>query len=163
MLSLFGCIKPQTYENNQPKFDIRQYLNGDLEAFGILQDWRGKIIKSFTVTMKGSWQGNNGLLDEKFVFSDGQVQSRTWQITMLDDHNFTATAGDVVKPAKGSQYGNAVKMDYVLAIPVNNKIYNFAIKDWLFMVDEKSLINISTINKFGITVAKISIGFKKLS
>jgi hypothetical protein len=49
-----------------------------------------------------------------------------------------------------------------LAIPFGNKTYNFTIKDWLFLIDENSLVNVSTITKFGIPVAKLSIGFKKL-
>ena len=53
-------------------------------------------------------------------------------------------------------------MDYVLAIPVGNKTYNFTIKDWLFLIDENSLVNVSTITKLGIPIAKLSIGFKKI-
>jgi len=164
MFFLFGCSSQniEVYKNNSPKFDVRKYFNGNLEAYGILQNWQGKVIRTFTVKMQGSWQENNGILQEDFLFNDGEKQQRTWQLTMQDDHHFTATASDVVQTAQGKQYGNAVKMDYVLAIPMGNKTYNFTIKDWLFLVDENSLVNVSTITKFGIPVAKLSIGFKKI-
>jgi hypothetical protein len=164
MLCLFGCSSQniKTYQHNSPKFDIRKYFNGNLEAYGILQNWQGKVIRTFTVKMQATWQEDKGVLQEYFLFNDGEKQERVWQLNMQDDHNFTAIAADVVKTAKGQQYGNAVKMDYVLAIPVGDKTYNFTINDWLFLIDENSLVNVSTITKFGIPVAKLSIGFKKI-
>jgi len=31
----------------------------------------GKVVKRFTVVMNCSWQGNEGVLDEDFTYSDG--------------------------------------------------------------------------------------------
>jgi hypothetical protein len=53
-------------------------------------------------------------------------------------------------------------MQYVLSIPVGDKKYNFAINDWMYLIDNDSLINISTIKKFGFKVATLTIGFKKI-
>jgi hypothetical protein len=157
----FG-INPKIYEKNSPKLDIRQYLNGNLEAQGILQDRSGQVIKSFVVKMRGSWQGNQGKLEEHFVFSDGKTDERTWHITMLDDNNFTAKAQDTVGSAKGEQYGNAMKMAYVLQVPVDEKIYNIKLTDWIYLVDEKTAINVSQMTKFGLKVGTLTISFKKL-
>lgn len=150
------------YAKNEPKIDIRKYFNGNLEAFGTLHDWRGRVIKTFTVEIKGSWQGNVGTLEEHFKFSDGKTDDRTWTLTMIDDNNFTGTAHDIVGTSKGQQYGNAVKMDYIITIPVDDKKYDIKVKDWLYLVDEKSLINVSDMTKFGIKVGSLAIGFKKL-
>jgi hypothetical protein len=163
-MSLFSCsIKdPKVYQNNSPKFDIRKYFNGKLEAYGAVKDWRGKITRRFHVTMVGKWQGNEGTLEEFFVFDDGEKQGRTWKLSVADDHNFTGAAGDVVGKAKGVQYGNAVRMDYVLRTPVGKKTYDLTIEDWLYLIDEKHLINESKIKKFGLTVGYLTIGFNKL-
>lgn len=141
--------------------DIRQYLNGKLEAHGILQDRSGKMIKSFTVKMTGSWKGNEGKLEEHFVFSDGKTDARTWEIKMSDDNNFTAKAHDTVGIAKGEQYGNAMKMGYVLKIDVDGKKYDITLSDWIYLVDEKTAINVSKMTKFGFTVGTLSIAFSK--
>ncbi len=160
----FSCSSssPKIYQENNPKFDVRNFFRGSLEAYGILQDYRGKVIKTFTVKMSGSWQNNEGILKEDFIFSDKTTQQRQWAITVLDDNNFTAKAGDVIGEAKGEQYGNAVRMQYVLTIPVDNKNYNFVINDWMYLIDNDSLINVSTIRKFGFKVASLTIGFKKI-
>lgn len=161
---LFSCssIDPKIYSNNKPKMDIRQYLNGKLEAHGILQDRSGKMIKSFVVTMEGSWQGNKGKLEEDFIFSDGKKDHRVWEIEFSDDNNFTAKAHDTVGIARGEQYGNAFKMGYVLKIDVDGKKYDINLIDWIYLVDEKIAINVSKMTKFGFTVGTLVISFKKI-
>ncbi len=161
---IFGCssINPEIYSKNSPKLDIREYLKGKLKAHGILQDRNGKVIKSFTVTMTGTWNQNKGKLVEDFIFSDGKKDHREWNIEMTDDNHFTAKAHDTVGYAKGLQYGNAVKMDYVLKIDVDGKKYDINLIDWIYLVDEKTAINVSKMTKFGFKVGTLTISFKKL-
>ncbi len=163
-MTLFSCSisNPKVYEKNSPKIDIRKYFNGKLEAYGVVKDWRGKITRRFYVTMTGKWQGNSGTLEESFIFDDGEKQGRTWKLDVSDDNNFVGSAGDVVGKAKGVQYGNALRMDYVLRTPVGKKTYDLTIEDWLYLIDEKHLINESKIKKFGLTVGYLTIGFSKL-
>lgn len=163
LMSLFSCsgIAPRDYAQNQPKLQIQKYLNGKVKAWGILQDRSGKVTRRFTVDMVGTWKGNKGVLDEKFVFDDGEKSSRIWNIEVLDENNFTATAADVVGNAKGSQQGNAIQMKYVLNLDVSGKKYNVNLDDWMYLLDEKTLVNKSTIKKFGITFGQLTIFFKK--
>ncbi len=76
-MTLFSCSvsNPKIYEKNSPKFDVREYFNGKLEAYGVVKDWRGKITRRFHVKMDGKWQGNEGVLKESFIFDDGEKQS----------------------------------------------------------------------------------------
>lgn len=163
-MSLLSCSvsNPKIYENNSPKFDVKKYFNGKLEAYGAVKNWRGKITRRFFVTMTGKWQGNEGILEEHFIFDDGEKQNRIWNLKQIDSNNFTGRAGDVVGEAKGKQYGNAIRMDYVLRTKVGNSTYDLTIEDWLHLIDEKHLINESKIKKFGITVGYLTIGFNKL-
>lgn len=153
---------PKIYSQNLPRFDIRNYFTGNLEAYGILKNRSGKVIKTFTVKMKGSWEGNVGKLEEDFVFSDGKTDRRVWDLKMIDDNNFTGKAHDVVGFANGEQYGNAVRMNYVLTVPVDDKKYDLRIDDWMYLIDGESVINVSEMKKFGFRVASLTIGFKKL-
>ena len=56
-----------------PALDLKSYLNGELEAWGQFQDRSGKLVKRFHVNMTGTWQGNKGVLDEQFVYDDGNA------------------------------------------------------------------------------------------
>ena len=159
---LFGCGKDVSqYAKNTPKLDLRTYLTGKTKAWGMLEDRKGKVTRRFVVEMETVWNGNSGVLKEKFVFDDGEKSERTWTINYQDDNNFTATAGDVIGNAVGKQYGNALQMKYVLDLKVGNKNYNVNLDDWMFQLDEKHLVNKSEIKKFGITLARLTIFFER--
>lgn len=162
-MSLFSCssISPKDYETQNPKLDIRKYLNGKVTAWGLLEDRKGKITRRFVVTMEGKWNGNEGILEEHFIFDDGEKSERTWKISFKDDHNFVASAADTVGNAKGTQYGNALQMEYVLNLKVGKKTYDVTLDDWMYLIDANTLVNKSTIKKFGITFGKLTIFFKK--
>ena len=165
-MSLFSCsnIQPQDYSANTPKLDIRNYLNGSVKAWGVLENRQGKITRRFSVDMVGRWEGNQGILEEQFVFDDGEKSSRTWTIEFTDDHHFTATAGDSVGSATGSQYGNTMQMTYVLDLVVDREKqtrYHVNLDDWMYLLDDQILLNKSTIKKFGITFGKLTIFFQK--
>lgn len=166
-MSLFSCsnLTPKTYESNSPKLDIQQYLNGKVKAWGILEDRSGKITRRFVVDMEGKWEDNKGVLEEYFTFDDGEKSERIWTIIFDDENNFSATAADVVGKATGSQHGNAMQMQYVLDLEVDKEKgtrYNVTLDDWMYLLDDKILVNKSKIKKFGITFGKLTIFFQKL-
>ena len=164
-LMLSGCssITTDDYAANTPKLDIRHYLNGPLEAKGILYDMHGKADLQFHVTMVGKWKGNSGTLTEHFNYSDGRKEDRVWNIQFTDDHNFTATAGDVIGEAQGSQKGNTVNMKYTLnAKRASGDTITLSMDDWMYLLDDKTLINRTKMRKFGLTVGELVISFHKL-
>ncbi len=162
---LTGCssLTPRDYADNKPVLDIRQYLNGKLEAWGVLFDYTGKADLHFHMTLEGKWNGNVGTLAEEFVYSDGRRDQRVWTITFTDDHNFTATAADIEGKAIGSQYGNAANMKYTLnAVRSSGDTITLNMDDWLYLVDENTIMNRAKMRKFGITVGELMVSFKKL-
>ncbi len=163
-LSACSSDTPENYRNETPVMDVREYFNGKVEARGVLQDWKGRVTKRFVVYMDCSWQGNVGTLKERFEYSDGRTDSREWTLTMQDDHHFTGTAGDVVGTAKGKQFGNAMQMVYVLdAKRDSGDTIRLSFDDWMYRLTEDTLLNISTMKKFGIPVGKLTLTFQKVS
>lgn len=163
LFSLSACSGPKVeeYAEVKPKLDIREYLNGKLKAFGIIEDYSGKVVSHFTVDMIGTWEGNTGTLKEDFVFDDGKKEQRVWTITIDDEGNITGSAHDVIGKSVGKQRGNAFNMTYTLRREVNGRTMDFSMDDWMYLVDNKHLINKTRMKKFGITVAKLTIGFYK--
>ncbi len=161
--ALTGCSsqKIEEYQAVTPKMDIREYLNGESEAWGVLFDLNGKQDSHFHVKMKGTWKGNEGKLEEHFVFSDGRKDERVWTIHVTDDNNFTATAKDVVGTAIGTQQGNAVNMQYVLRIPRDGSTIDLDMDDWMYRIDDKTVLNRTQMRKYGIKVGELMIVFKK--
>ena len=141
--------------------DLEDYLSGKVKAYGILQNRSGKVTRQFSADLNGTWDGKQLVLDEKFNWSDGEVQKRQWQITKIDEHNYEGTAGDVVGKARGFSYGPAFKFEYVLLVPVKGRQMKITFDDWIFMQDERVAINRAKMTKFGIKVAELTVMFVK--
>jgi hypothetical protein len=158
-----GCATPkvESYRNERPVLDLRDYFDGQIEAYGMFQNRSGKVIKRFTVTIKASWSGNVGTLEEDFEYSDGTTDRRVWTITRIDEHNYVGTAADVIGEAKGSAYGNALRWQYVLALPVDDKVYHVNFDDWMYLIDDEVMLNRSAMSKFGFPLGEVTLTFRK--
>ncbi|MBU1359094.1 MAG: DUF3833 domain-containing protein [Gammaproteobacteria bacterium] len=160
---LGGCAsqKITDYASEQPTLSMRAYFNGKVQAHGMFQDRFGRVVKRFTVVMDCSWQGNNGVLDERFTYSDGSTQRRVWKLKALADGRFTGTADDVVGTAEGQEQGNAFHWRYTLRQPVGDSVYEVQMDDWMYLVDRQVMLNRAEMSKFGITVGAVTLSFTR--
>ncbi len=154
-------MKPEDFKDQKPRLIIEDYLLGNVKAWGILQNRSGKVTRQFSAILNGKWDGRQLILDEKFNWNDGEIQTRQWQITKIDEHHYEGTAGDVVGKAKGYSYGPAFKFEYVLNVPVKGRDIKITFDDWIFMQDERVAINRAKMTKFGIKVAELTVMFVK--
>ena len=156
-----SSMKPEDFKNKEPRLIIEEYLSGNVKAGGVLQNRSGKVTRQFSANLNGKWDGEKLILDEKFNWDDGEIQTRQWQITKIDDNNYEGTAGDVVGIAKGYSYGPAFKFEYVLLVPVKGREMKITFDDWIFLQNEKVAINRAKMTKFGIRVADLTVVFVK--
>ncbi len=164
LLALAACSTPPmpaTYAQEEPKLDLQQYFNGTLDAHGIFQDRAGKVVKRFTVVMRASWQGDTGTLDEDFTYADGSKQRRVWTLRKTAPGRFIGTAPDVIGVAIGEVAGNALRWQYVLALPVDGTVYHVDFEDWMFLVDDKVMLNRAAMSKFGFSLGAVTLSFNK--
>lgn len=149
------------YQDTAPKADIKAYFNGPIKAWGIVQDWRGRVVNRFDVEMVGSWQGDTGTLTEHFTYYNGKKQDRVWTIKKLEDGSYEGTAGDIIDTAKGNTNGSAVQWNYVMDVPVDDTTYRLRFDDWMWAMNDGVLINRSYLKKFGLTVAELTLFMQK--
>lgn len=149
------------YENTTPPADLKAYFTGPIKAWGLIQDWRGRVVTRFDVDLFGSWRGNEGTLREDFRYYDGETQQRTWTITQLGDGRYTGRASDIIGEAKGAAKGSALYWTYRMELPVDGQVYKVNFDDWMWQMNDGVLINRSYIKKFGFTVAELTLFMKK--
>lgn len=161
--ALTACAGPQVqdYAQQQPKLDIRNYLDGPLTAHGMFTDRSGRVVKRFTVKMTGRWEGDSGTLDEHFAYSDGSTQHRMWQIKHLGNGHYSGRADDVVGEATGEGAGNAFRWSYTLALSVDGRVWNVAMDDWMYRMDERTVLNRTVMSKFGLHLGDVTLAFTK--
>jgi hypothetical protein len=161
--ALTGCASPQIadYSAEKPALDLRAYFNGTLDAWGIFTDRSGKVVRRFTVVMNCSWRGDDGVLDEAFAYSDGSTQRRIWRMKRLPDGRYTGRADDVVGEAVGQERGNAFQWAYTLALPVDGKVIDVQLDDWMYLMTDKVMLNRAAMSKFGIHLGEVTLSFTK--
>jgi hypothetical protein len=159
-----GCATPapQDYAAEKPALDLKRYFNGKLIGHGMFSDRSGKVQRRFVVDITGTWNGNEGVLDERFVWSDGKTERRVWRLTDQGNGRWQGRADDVVGVADGRVSGNALQWGYTLRLPVDDKVYEVQFDDWMFLIDERVMLNRAVMSKFGIRLGEVFISFTKL-
>ena len=160
---LTGCANPQVadYAQERPLLELDRYFTGRVLAHGVFQKRGGAVARRFTVVMDCHWEGNQGVLDEAFTYSDGSTERRIWRLTKHADSRYTGRADDVVGEAQGQTSGNAFRWNYTLRLPVDGKEYEVQFDDWMFLVDDRVLLNRATMSKFGVTLGEVLLSFTK--
>jgi Protein of unknown function (DUF3833) len=160
---LLGCATPipGDYAAEKPTLQLRDYLNGPLRAHGLFTDRSGRVVKRFTVEMVGRWQGASGVLEEDFTYSDGTTQRRVWRLQELGGGRYSGEADDVVGVAQGQAAGNALNWRYTMRLPVDGRDIEVQFDDWMYLVDERVMINKAVMSKFGITLGEVTLSFTK--
>lgn len=163
VLLLSGCagVEPSTYRNEKPALDLFGYFEGTTDGWGVFTDRSGKVVKRFTVVIRGTVSGNTLVLDEDFTYSDGTKQARVWTIRRAGTDRFTGTAGDVVGTAQGVVAGNALQWRYVLALEVDGRTWQVDFDDWMYLQDEAVMLNRSVMSKFGVRLGELFLSFRR--
>ena len=164
---LVGCAGPQVsdYTAEKPILDLRQYFTGTVDAYGIFTDRSGKVVKRFTVEMICTWSGvpgqEVGVLDEYFTYSDGTKDRRVWTLKRGADGKYIGTAGDVLGVANGEVKGNAFRWGYTLLLPVDGKTIEVQFDDWMYLMNDKIMLNKAEMSKFGFKLGEVTLTFVK--
>ena len=167
VLGLGACsgVPVERYRSEKPALDLAQYFNGTIDGWGMFQNRSGEVIKRFHVVIDAHWEKRNGVdvgtLDENFSWSDGTTSRRVWTITRFDEAHYVGRADDVVGEAQGEAAGNALRWRYVLALPVEGKVWNVDLDDWMFLINDKVMLNRSAMSKFGIHLGDITLSFTR--
>lgn len=162
-ISLSACsgMNINDYEKNTPRLNLETYLDGKISGYGIVQDRSGNVTKQFSFKGFASWSKDQGTFTEQIIYSDGRIESRIWTFSKINDNEYQATTPDVLGKADIKVAGNAMNWKYDMNVKVNDKIYTINFDDWMFLIDEKHLINRNYFYKFGVNVGELTLYLEK--
>ena len=157
--SLAACSTSiEDYQGREPALQLEEFFKGELVAYGTVQDYSEDVIQRFRVEMVGTWDGNEGTLDEQFYYADGSTQERVWNLTKTGPNTYEGTASDVEGVAVGTTAGNALNWQYVLNVTMEDgSTMALSLDDWMYLIDENNMINRTQMYKFGIPVGEITL------
>lgn len=161
-LSLVGCSTSiDDYSAQSDTFELDTFFDGHLKAWGVFENYEGKVIRRFTVNMTGTWEGNQGVLDEDFIYDDGETQKRIWYLTKTAQGQYEGTASDVIGIAKGQAKGFALNWQYTMRLQTDDTEYDVQFDDWMYLVDTNSVINKASVKKWGVDVGQVTLFIEK--
>ncbi len=154
-----GCarIEINDYATATPVFDPFVFFAGKVHAWGLVQDWRGRVTRRFDVSIEGHQEGDIMVLDEAFRYDDGATDTRTWRIARTGNGAYSGTADDIVGSARGEAAGHTMHWTYDLDLVVDGSTWRVAFDDWMWQLDDGTLMNRSAIRKFGLTVGEVTL------
>lgn len=165
LVFLSGCSGPALtdYAERGPKLVPEVFFTGELSARGVVKDMSGEVIRTFDADISASWDSTGvGTLDEEFRFDDGEVQTRVWTLTPSDAANsYHADASDVAEPGTMRWSGNAIHMNYVLRVAYGDGTLDVRMDDWMYLVTPDTLINQTTMSKWGVDVGELVLVIQK--
>lgn len=156
-----GSVDVARYADQQPALDLQRFFSQPVKAWGMFQKRSGEVVKRFEVNIVSRREGNNLILDERFLYSDGTRQRRVWTLTPEGQGRWSGRADDVVGVAEGQVAGNALHWRYRLNLPVDDSTYEMSMDDWMYLMDEDTLINRTSMSKFGVEVGQVTLFFRR--
>ena len=153
----------EKFKGSQPTLTLEDYFEGKTEAWGMFHDRFGNLKRTFKVDITGTLKSDILTLDEKFLYDDGEQDSRVWTIKILGNNQYSGTASDVVGVAKGISEGNALNWKYKLNLKVGDSTILVDFDDWMFLQDRNILMNRAEVKKWGLNIGVVSITFLKIN
>ena len=165
-INIAACARKDVSElvTRKPNFVLEEFFSGNSVAFGIFEDRFGNLRRQFKVNLSGKLDGNRLVLDEEFLYDDGERASRVWTIDRLGLNaaglvSFQGKADDVKLAAQGTQAGNALNWQYDISLEMSGMNLNVHFDDCIYKQDEDVAINRAFVTKFGVEIGSVTIVF----
>ena len=148
----------------QPALVLEEFFAGDTVAFGIFEDRFGNLRRQFRVALNGAVTGNRLVLNEQFLYEDGEAATRIWTIDNLGPDadggiRYQGTAADIEGVATGLIAGNGLNWAYDVSLTVGGTTTEVHFDDWIYRQSDEIAINRAYVSKFGMDIGSVTIVF----
>lgn len=153
-----GCDqKPSALAATGPAFDPIGFFEGHTHSQGVIES-RSGAPTAWIVTDSHAEKDATGRLRmvQNLSFQDGTKQRRDWVMWSNGPNRFEATANDMVGIAHGEANGRVFHWQWVLARSPGNALMNVTMNQWMYKLDDGSVMIRTTVTKLGIIAAEVT-------
>ena len=160
---IIGCTHSKVEDISYTKqpFDLFQYFQGETSAWGLVVDRFGNFQRSFSVELIGTIDNDKLILQEYFVYDNGDSENREWVIEKTGTFSYKGFSDNIIGFAEGKEYKNTMNFVYKSKIQIAGIGINVEFDDWFLRPNDNTVINRAVITKFGIKLADLTIFFRK--
>ena len=156
-----GGMQIKDFQETQPEFVLEEYFQGRTQAWGLFEDRFGTVQRQFVVTIDGVWDGTTLVLNEDFVYNDGETENRVWSVTKTGIDTYVGTTENVIGEAVGVSAGNAFNWAYQFNLKVGDGYWKVRFDDWMFMQPDGVLLNKAVVKRWGLKLGTVFLSFSK--
>lgn len=154
-LAGFQAQSPQDYADSKNVLDLRRHLNGPIACDGVIYGPLGRVVSRFSADFDARWDGNRGVMTERFLYDSGNTQDREWRLEIGNDGTVRAEADDLVGTGHGTLHGSALRLRYRIRLTEDAGGHVLDVTDWMYLAPGGAIVNRSQFRKFGIKVAEL--------
>ena len=152
------------YANQRPVLKLEEFFDGKSYAYGIFEDRFGNLKRQFRVQIDGRIDLGRLILDEQFIYDDGETARRVWTIDNLgpDESGLTRYQGradDVDGTATGQVSGNVLSWSYDIVLSMSGQQLQVRFDDFIYQLDQDIAINRAFVSKWGVEIGSVTLVF----
>ena len=170
LAGLLGCSQAlfktdiKDYATNRPALKLEQFFEGKSYAYGIFEDRFGNLKRQFRVHIDGRVDTEGLILDEMFIYDDGETARRVWTIQNkgVDDAglvHYQGQAEDIDGVATGQIAGNVLSWSYDIVLSLSGQKLKVRFDDFIYKLDEDIAINRAHVSKWGVEIGQVTLVF----
>ena len=142
------------------EFVLEKYFAGKTRAVGSFRAING-VNRSFKVDLTGKWNGKRLLLQEDFIYSDGERDRKAWRVQKTGVNTYLGTREDVIGKADVRVKDDTARFSYDVYLDGENRKNRVRFHDTMTLKDNGRMINNAWVTKFGIPVARTRVEFQR--
>jgi len=140
------------------KLNFEEFFPGRVHARGTFVNAFTGDVRGLTVVIDGSFDGKVVTLVEDFVYDDGEKDVKTWKLTKIGERTYTGTREDVIGTAKAYPDGDAMRLEYVVALKTEKYgDIHVRFRDILALNADGTLVNKAVVSKWGLRLGRVEL------
>jgi hypothetical protein len=161
VLLLAGCSQPPG-DFGGPAFDPLAFFSGHVTSWGVEENRAGQPIAVVTTDCTGTATGPESIrMVQVLHVGDKPPQTRIWQLSQSGPDTYQATANDMDGQTTGTAAGRAFHWRWVLETAPGDSLKNVTMDQWMYRMDDGSVMIGTVVTKFGIRLVEVSEVFRK--
>lgn len=159
MLGLPGCGEPMPvdgFRDTTPTIDPIRFFTGHVRSWGVLENRSGQPTSIVTTDCMGEASNDELHMVQRLTVGKDAPTTRTWQMRRAGPNRYEATANDMVGTATGEASGRAFHWTWTLATSPGNSLKNVSMDQWWYLLDDRSMLNRTTVSKLGVILIEVS-------
>ncbi len=145
-----------------PPVDPMSFFTGHTRSSGVFENRRGDPVKTVRTETRGRLVNGELLLEQDLFIAGQPRQHRSWKLRRIDARHFEGAANDIIGIAHGRLQGNTFSWSFTLATKVGNPLFNVRMSQHMYFQDDgRTMINRSSIRKFGVLITGVSEQFRR--